>query len=150
MDPYALVHRWGWWYVIGFCHLREEIRTFRVDRITEILLSDSVFSIPTEFNLKVYLKSEQGAQPQIKAKLKVTAGSNQLVTSNPTFWESIEEQADGSLIVIFSSPTLEWAASTTLAYGPAVEALEPSELRLMVADWIESMSRNYMINKELI
>jgi predicted DNA-binding transcriptional regulator YafY len=148
MDPYALVHRWGWWYVIGFCHLREEIRTFRVDRITEIILSDAVFSIPTEFNLKVYLKNEQRAQPQIRAKLKVSAEFIQLVTTNPYFWESIEEQADGSLIVIFSSPTLEWAASTTLAYGPAVEALEPFELREMVADWIESMARNYIFNKE--
>src|SRR5512136_1770696 len=22
VDPYALVYRWGWWYVIGYCHLR--------------------------------------------------------------------------------------------------------------------------------
>ncbi|MBI3170531.1 MAG: YafY family transcriptional regulator, partial [Chloroflexi bacterium] len=36
LDPYALVHRWGWWYVIGFCHVHKEIRTFRVDRIAEV------------------------------------------------------------------------------------------------------------------
>ena len=29
LDPYALVHQRGWWYVIGYCHLRQEVRTFR-------------------------------------------------------------------------------------------------------------------------
>jgi aminopeptidase-like protein len=37
-DPYALVHRWGWWYAIGACHLRQAIRSFRVDRIAELVL----------------------------------------------------------------------------------------------------------------
>ncbi len=36
LDPYALVHRWGWWYVVGYCHLRQAMRSFRVDRIVEL------------------------------------------------------------------------------------------------------------------
>ena len=52
LDPYALVHRWGWWYVIGFCHVRQEIRTFRVDRISEIALLDTTFTPSPDFNLQ--------------------------------------------------------------------------------------------------
>ena len=37
-DPYALVYRWGWWYCIGYCHMRTAVRTFRADRIQEIKL----------------------------------------------------------------------------------------------------------------
>lgn len=147
LDPYALVHRWGWWYVIGFCHLRQEVRTFRVDRISEIILSDVTFSVPAEFDLQAHLKKELQAQPQIKARLKVEASASHLVTSNRSYWESIEEQTDGSLIVTFSSPALEWAASTTLAYGPAVEALEPPELRRMVAEWLQVASAKYKKNE---
>jgi predicted DNA-binding transcriptional regulator YafY len=143
VDPYALVHRWGWWYVVGFCHLRDEVRTFRVDRIAEISLSDATFSIPPEFDLQAHLKNEFQAQPQVKAKLKVDADATWLFKGNQSYWESIEEQADGSLIVTFSAPALEWAASTVLAYGPAVEMLEPPELRRMVMEWLEVTAEKY-------
>ncbi|WKZ35649.1 MAG: YafY family protein [Anaerolineales bacterium] len=143
LDPYALVHRWGWWYVVGFCQLRDEVRTFRVDRILEIRLSDSTFNVPAEFDLQAHLKKELQAQPQIKARLKVDADATWLFKGNQSYWESIEEQADGSLIVTFSAPALEWAASSTLAYGPAVEVLEPAELRSMVTEWIEATVGKY-------
>src|SRR5512147_1323445 len=51
LDPYALVHRWGWWYVIGFCHVHKEIRTFRVDRIFGVTLSDAIFFQISDFDL---------------------------------------------------------------------------------------------------
>src|SRR3989442_1382544 len=35
IDPYAMVYREGAWLVVGWCHLRKEIRSFRVDRIHE-------------------------------------------------------------------------------------------------------------------
>ena len=33
LDPYGLYLERGAWYVVGYCHLREEIRSFRVSRI---------------------------------------------------------------------------------------------------------------------
>jgi predicted DNA-binding transcriptional regulator YafY len=150
LDPYALVHRWGWWYVIGFCHLRKEVRTFRVDRIAEISLSDATFNVPAEFDLQAHLKKELQAQPQDKAKLKVDADATRLFKGNQSYWESIEEQVDGSLIVTFSAPALEWAASTTLAYGPAVEVLEPPELRHMIAEWLQVTARKYVDHENVV
>ena len=147
LDPYALVHRWGWWYVIGLCNVHREIRTFRVDRIFEISMLAATFSISTDFDLRSYLQNELQSQPQIKVKLQFQADAVNLVTANRSYWESIETQADGSMIVILSAPTLEWAASTTLAYGPVVEALEPPELRIMVAEWIAMAAQKYTTEK---
>src|SRR5512137_84597 len=90
LDPYALVHRWGWWYVVGYCHLRDEVRTFRADRISEVSLSDATFSIPPEFDLQAHLKNEFQAQPQVKAKFKVNADATWLFKGNQSYWESIE------------------------------------------------------------
>lgn len=143
LDPYALVHRWGWWYVVGFCHLRGEVRTFRVDRISEIILSEAAFNIPPEFDLQAHLKEELQAQPLVKVRLKVDADAAWLVQGNHSYWEGVEEQVDGSVIVAFSAPTLEWAASTALAYGPAVEVLDPPELRQLAAEWLDVMKRKY-------
>jgi predicted DNA-binding transcriptional regulator YafY len=143
LDPYALVHRWGWWYVIGFCHVHEEVRTFRVDRISEITLLETTFVLSSDFNLQSYLNNESHSQPQINVRLRFEPSSANLVAGNHSYWETVETKPDGSVEVTFSSPTLEWAASTTLAYGPAVEALEPPELRIMVAEWIGATAGKY-------
>lgn len=143
LDPYALVHRWGWWYVIGFCHVHQDIRTFRVDRISEITLLDGTFVQPPGFNLQAYLKNEMQTQPRVTARLRFEKGAANIVAGNHAYWETVEPKPDGSVEVTFPSPTLEWAASTTLAYGPAVEALEPPELRLLVAQWLEAARRKY-------
>ncbi|MBI2333249.1 MAG: YafY family transcriptional regulator [Chloroflexi bacterium] len=143
LDPYALVHRWGWWYVIGFCHVHKEIRTFRVDRIAEVSLLEASFAKSPNFDLQEYLKKELQAQPQISARLRFEPGYANLVAGNHSYWQTVEPQADGSVEVTFFSPTLEWAASTALMYGPAVEVLEPPELRMMVAEWLEVTARKY-------
>jgi predicted DNA-binding transcriptional regulator YafY len=144
MDPYALVHRWGWWYVVGFCHVHKEVRTFRVDRIFEIVLRDTIFAPVPDFNLKEYLKNELEAQPKIIVRLRFEPAFATILAGNHSYWETIEPQPDGSVEVTFAAPTLEWAASTTLAYGPAVEVLEPPGLRGMVAEWIEATGRKYI------
>lgn len=143
LDPYALVHRWGWWYVIGFCHVRKEIRTFRVDRITEVTLLETRFLKSQEFDLQEYLQTEMNTQPQITARLKFDAVSANIVAGNQSYWQSVEPQADGTVEVTLLSPTLEWAASTVLMYGPAVKVLEPPALRAMVSEWLEVTIQKY-------
>ena len=49
VDPYALAHRSGWWYLVGYCHLRQGLRTFRVDRILELELLSQKFQKPEDF-----------------------------------------------------------------------------------------------------
>jgi len=143
LDPYALVHRWGWWYVIGFCHVHREVRTFRVDRIFEIALLDTTFIQSPDFNLQSHLKNETQAQSHVTARLRFEPGFASIVSGNYSYWEKVESKPDGSVEVTFPAPTLEWAASTALAYGPAVEVLEPLELRVMVAEWLDATERKY-------
>ena len=33
IDPYGVVHHRGRWYVVGWCHLRDDVRMFRLDRV---------------------------------------------------------------------------------------------------------------------
>jgi predicted DNA-binding transcriptional regulator YafY len=36
LDPFGIVHHAGRWYVVGHDHLRNDLRTFRLDRILEV------------------------------------------------------------------------------------------------------------------
>ena len=67
----------------------------------------------------------------------------QAATLNRLFWSEFEEQSDGSLLVTFPAPDLDWAASTILAYGPIVEVLEPAELRRRVQAWAQKVVEIY-------
>lgn len=143
LDPYALVHRWGWWYVIGNCHLRNAVRIFRLDRIQELSLLETTFQIPPDFDLHTYLSNEPQAQPQVAARMRFIPEARQAAIESRLYWKTFEEQVDGSVVVSFAAPDLQWAASSALAFGPIVEVLYPPELRRMVEEWAQVVVQRY-------
>jgi predicted DNA-binding transcriptional regulator YafY len=143
VDLYAMVHRWGWWYAIGYCHLRQAMRSFRVDRMEEIALTDQVFQVPASFDIQSYLAGEFEAQTQMQARMRFAPQGATVARHNRAYWETLDEQPDGSVEVTLLSPDLYWAASTVLAYGPWVTVIEPEELRKMVAEWAAAIAKKY-------
>jgi predicted DNA-binding transcriptional regulator YafY len=143
IDPYGLAHRWGWWYVVGYCHSREEMRTFRLDRIAGLELLDRHFERPEDFDLHSYLAKQPPTTALFRARLRFQPAGAQVALENRVNWETLDEQADSSVIVTLAAPNIEWAASTALAYGPIVEVLEPPELRRIVREWAQAVVAQY-------
>jgi predicted DNA-binding transcriptional regulator YafY len=143
IDPYALVHRWGWWYVIGYCHLREEVRSFRVDRIFSLDLTRTIFQTPAGFDISTFLKEEGSQQPLTTVRIRFAPRGAAIARVNRSYFETIEEEPDGSVVGCFRVPDLNWAASTVMAYGPDVEVLEPASLRQVVRDWAQCIFERY-------
>lgn len=56
VSPYDLVWDGDFYYVIGFCDERNDVRTFRVDRIKKqpTLLSDDAVQAPKDYNVQHY------------------------------------------------------------------------------------------------
>lgn len=143
LDPYALAHRTGWWYVVGWCHLRNALRTFRVDRIAALALTDQTFTVPADFDIRAYLAQEwMDAQP-LKVRMRFAPGFAHLAQYGRGYWESLEEQEDGSVVVAFSAPDVYSAASNALAYGPAVTVLEPLEVCETIQAWAKETAKLY-------
>ena len=49
-DPYGLTYYLHKWYVVGYCHLRQDLRSFRLDRITHIDAINAHFKRPEGFD----------------------------------------------------------------------------------------------------
>lgn len=64
VDPYGLVYRWGLWYLGGLCHLRQGLRSFRLDRIQALQTLDSHFERPAEFNAADHLNTSIANLPR--------------------------------------------------------------------------------------
>ena len=143
IDPYALVHRWGWWYAIGHCHLRDAMRTFRVDRIRELTLLEQDFDVPSGFDVQEYLADEDWLQPSVQVRMRFSPDAAPEALDDRAMWDQIDEQPDGSIVVTFGASSLDWAARVVLWRGPQVEVLEPEELRRWVAEWARAIASRY-------
>ena len=143
VDPYSRVRRSGWWYLVGYCHLREDLRTFRVDRIQQIELTNETFQVPEAFNIHAYLAETFAEQPVIKASLRFLPQGAYLAMANLAGWESHRRNEDGSVDVTLSAPDLPWLASLVLGYGTWVKVIEPRALRIMVQDWARKIADQY-------
>lgn len=138
--PYGLVLVQGAWSIVGHCELRNEIRHFRVSRMSELVLLEEKYARPPDFNLQQYRPPDDRhievrilADSRIKDKIK---------ESKTYFLESIEEQPDGILVVLRvrqPEELLQWV----LGWGAQVVVLEPDSLRQRVREETENMLKRY-------
>jgi predicted DNA-binding transcriptional regulator YafY len=142
-DAYALVHRAGWWYVVGFCHLRNAIRLLRVDRIRSIEILDIPYTIPLDFDIHVWLTQEPLPQAAILARLHFEPQVADFVRENSYLWQEVTWQPDGSVIATLPANDLHYAAGMAGSFGPAVTVLDPPELRQMVIEWAQAVVQRY-------
>src|SRR5690606_7503360 len=56
IDPYFLVPREQRFYVIGFCHLKQEVRTFRISRFLKVQHTKAYFE-KSHFNIKKHMSN---------------------------------------------------------------------------------------------
>jgi predicted DNA-binding transcriptional regulator YafY len=132
VSPYALVHRWGWWYLVGYCHFRQELRSFRVDRARILRQGEAVVEAPDGFEIRRYLKQEWENQTFYTARLRFSPKAAGLATGSRSMWNELVETADGGAEASLSAPDLEWLARQVLSLGSGVIVLAPEELRHLV------------------
>jgi len=74
-DPYGVVYRRGYWYTIGYCHLRQGQRLFRLDRIRQLILLDETFTRPPHFETMEEVERALASVPsdwQVEVRLETT------------------------------------------------------------------------------
>jgi predicted DNA-binding transcriptional regulator YafY len=143
VDPYALVHRSGWWYLVGFCQLRQALRTFRMDRIQSLDLLSDAFQVPDDFNARAYLDSMYEDQPVLQARIMFASEATYIARANASEWEVVGENPDGSVEVVITAPDLYWMASLVMSFGAWVRVLDPPELRDLVCKWALETAAQY-------
>ena len=129
VDPYGLVYRVGFWYMVGYCHLRTELRTFRLDRIQITEMRSETFSRPPDFDsLAHVLKSipNTPATWQVDVLLETTLENAQRVV--PPALAVLEQENEGISFRCYVE-NLDWIAYVLLCLGCPFLVRQPSELR---------------------
>jgi predicted DNA-binding transcriptional regulator YafY len=130
--PYRLWFFDGTFYMLGFCHLRKDIRLFAVDRIRKMVLTDSTFETPQDFNMENLLRNSFGAF--LGDPVRVVIHFSPRIAGyivEKTWHESqiLENQEDGSLIFKAQIAGTEEIKFWVLSWGKDAVVLEPDSLR---------------------
>lgn len=64
-DPYTVIYHQAHWYTVGYCHLRQSRRVFRLDRVQDVRLLDTKFVLPSNFDALDYMLSSFEAIPDL-------------------------------------------------------------------------------------
>jgi predicted DNA-binding transcriptional regulator YafY len=145
VDPYALALQWGNWYLVGHCHLRDELRTFRVDRIREAQPTGETFELPAGFSAREYLlrMAEERPATYYRVAIRFDPDVAHIVRERREEWQQLTEQADGSVILAFDASDLAWPCRWVLTYQDRATVLGPPELAAMVRDAAQAIAARY-------
>jgi predicted DNA-binding transcriptional regulator YafY len=130
VDPYGIVHHAGEWYVVGHCHNRGDVRTFRIDRIASLKTSGQRFDRPADFDLEAY-RRERLYVPSADA-INVRIFLDPLaVTRIGANWPvgEVTMQDDGSAELLVDCEGLEWVTAWVLGLGRHAWIVGPEEAR---------------------
>lgn len=147
LDPYVLHFSRNNPYITGWCHKRNDIRWFRIDRIQEIKLLDEKFEIHASFDQETHVTSafqhEVGGTPQ---EVAIWFDGPTAPYIRERRWhpsQRIAEHPDGALTLRMLVRGLNEVKRWVLFYGQGAKVLEPPELVAMVRDEVQGMSAHY-------
>ncbi len=135
-------------YLIGFCHHAGALRTFKLERIQQIELTEQPYEIPADFDANSYLKSSWGvvADEEVEVRLRFTptvASRVKECTWHPS--QSVAERGDGTLdFAVTVAGTME-ITPWILSWGAEVEVLSPPQLRDKIAETARRMGEAYVV-----
>jgi predicted DNA-binding transcriptional regulator YafY len=142
-DVYGLVFRVGRWYVVGFCHLREGLRTLRLDRVAHAEVGEQSFERPDGFDASEYLSRAMATLPRAIAvevflHCDVEGAKRELTPACGV----VEPEGQG-VVVRGSVDELEWYARELMRLPFRFEVRSPAALRKTIGRLAAELARQF-------
>jgi predicted DNA-binding transcriptional regulator YafY len=129
LDPYGIAFHNGRWYVVGWDHLRDAMRTFRLDRILDLERTRESFEAPEGFDLMDEIHRSMASVPyrwRAEVRLDVSLDEARRLVSPSV---GSVEPMDGGVRLRIGADDLEWIVRRLSLLGVAFTVLGPPELR---------------------
>ena len=133
VSPQRLVHYRDNWYLDAWCHLREDVRSFSIDAITQIKVLDTAAHEVLEGDINAAVDAGYGifgGAPKGWATLKFTPERARWVAGEN--WHPHQRgstQADGSYVLEIPYSDERELMGDLLRFGADVEVMAPPDLR---------------------
>lgn len=135
VDPYGIGNVNGRWYLHGYCHLRQDKRTFRIDRIRRVDLLPQTFDMPEGLDvIKAIQESLALSWQNWKVEMIVEHPICEVEEDVPPHFAVLEELTENSTRLRASTSNLDWFASRVLSLPFEMKIISPPELRQAARD----------------
>lgn len=141
VEPIKLIFKVHAWYLNGFCLTKNEYRTFKISRMSNIEITLELF---TDRMLEGHSvdEKEQNSQKWINVQLQIAPQGVYRVFDE--FDENeITRNQDGSFMVATSLPENEWLFHYILSFGTDIEVLAPQNIREMIQGKLDEIIWKY-------
>lgn len=149
LEPFGLLARSGWWYLVGNDRSVNAMRTFRVDRISSevVLLEGETFERPADFDVRTSFPADLKELPDSIdvggdiAKVLIDATDVNTVLGQYGPDALVERQSDGSATFAIPCANVQAFEHWLLGFLDRAEVLEPAKLRQHVVEWLTALTR---------
>jgi len=139
-NPYALVNAGNHWYMIAYCHLRNDVRGFRIDRISNVEILRRAFARPADYSIQ----QERSLSPrEITVRALFDTDIARWVQEDRLFYIDSMVMQDDGLLVTLTVRREEEAVQWLLGWGAHVQVIEPVTLRERLLAEAERMIERY-------
>ncbi len=140
-DPYGLAYLQNCWYTVGYCHLRGGLRSFRLDRILQVEMSETRFERPEYFDTAAYMIQAIATLPRhftVEVLLKTDLNTARLEIFDML---GVLEPRDDGILLRGSTDDLEWMARMIARFSFDFVILAPDALRDALRQHAEQLAR---------
>ena len=146
VDPYHLANINSEWFLFGFDHLRQDIRTFVPARIKAIRLTGKTFPRPQKFSLEKRLRDSFGVH-SAEGEFQVVLRFSEMVADyiREKKWhdsQELQELPDGGVELRFKLSSLAEIQRWVLSWAGNAVVVQPPELARMVREAAESLLKH--------
>ena len=146
VDPYHLANINSEWFLFGFDHLRQDIRTFVPARIKAIRLTGKTFPRPQKFSLEKRLRDSFGVH-SAEGEFQVVLRFSEMVADyiREKKWhdsQELKELPDGGVELRFKLSSLAEIQRWVLSWAGNAVVVQPPELARMVREAAESLLKH--------
>lgn len=143
VEPYILWFKSKAWYLKCFCLEKNEIRLFRLSRITNIRILNENINL-AKLDESILIEEKKQVQYE-KVKIKLKIDSSQEYRVKDDFLEQdISYDNDKNLIVTLNFPENEWLYGYILSYGSFATVIEPEYIVENIKKRLQKNLNNYL------
>lgn len=151
VDPYRIIYWNNKWYVIGFCHLRNDIRSFRVDRIESLMLTENKFNRPENFSARdFFIKS---LLPTIEDKEGIISlvinGDKSVLADICQHWflgHYLQERTSNQAVFHLEKDMIHtYVPYLLLPYNKSIKVIEPISLKKRLIEVLSELIKFHQV-----
>jgi predicted DNA-binding transcriptional regulator YafY len=137
VDPYHLWYAAGGLYLVAYDHLRREVRTFAVERIRSLALTDHPYQLPLGFDIEEYVRDALVVMRGAPISVELVFDKTTAAWARDRVWhpsQRLTPLADGRLQMSLQVADTRELLGWILSFGSGVRVASPALLRQRVRD----------------